>query len=48
MQVGRGCIGITFWDLDDKYSWVPSAFPEEGGADVYNATLQKKPAYYAG
>jgi endo-1,4-beta-xylanase len=47
MQVGRRCRGITVWDFDDKYSWVPSAFTGQGGADIYNETLQRKPAYYA-
>ncbi|KAH8765166.1 penicillium Canescens endo-1,4-beta-xylanase Xyle [Hyaloscypha finlandica] len=47
MQVGRRCRGITVWDFDDKYSWVPSAFAGQGGADIYNETLQRKPAYYA-
>jgi endo-1,4-beta-xylanase len=47
MQVGNGCIGITVWDWDDSYSWVPSAFPGQSGADLYNTTLQRKPAYYA-
>jgi len=47
MQVGPGCIGITVWDFDDKYSWVPSAFAGQGGACLYNDTLQRKPAYYA-
>ena len=47
VKVGRGCFGITVWDFDDKYSWVPSAFQGQGGADIFNATLQRKPAYYA-
>ncbi len=47
MEVGRGCTGVTVWDFDDKYSWVPSAFAGQGGADIYNDTLQRKPAYYA-
>ena len=47
MEVGRGCIGVTVWDFGDKYSWVPSAFAGQGGADIYNDTLQRKPAYYA-
>jgi endo-1,4-beta-xylanase len=47
MQVGRRCRGITVWDFDDKYSWVPSAFAGQGGADIYNETLERKPAYYA-
>ncbi|CZR65081.1 probable endo-1,4-beta-xylanase [Phialocephala subalpina] len=47
MQAGRRCIGTTVWDFDDKYSWVPGAFAGQGGADIYNATLERKPAYYA-
>ncbi|KAN0120215.1 glycoside hydrolase family 10 protein [Hyaloscypha variabilis] len=47
IEVGRGCIGITVWDFDDAYSWVPSAFAGQGGADIYNDTLQRKPAFYA-
>jgi endo-1,4-beta-xylanase len=47
ITVGPRCIGITVWDFDDAYSWVPSAFAGQGGADLYNATLQRKPAYYA-
>lgn len=47
VQVGPGCFGITVWDFDDEYSWVPSAFPGEGGADLFNSSLQRKPAYYA-
>lgn len=42
----KGCIGMTVWDFDDEYSWIPSSFPGEGGADLYNATFQRKPAYY--
>ena len=41
------CIGVTVWDFDDTYSWVPGTFPGQGGADLFNATLQAKPAYYA-
>lgn len=47
MQVGPRCIGVTVWDFDDKYSWVPSAFTGQGGADIYNSSLQRKPAYYS-
>lgn len=46
MEVKK-CIGVTVWDFDDKYSWVPGTFTGQGGADLYNATLQRKPAYYA-
>lgn len=45
MAVDR-CIGMTVWDFDDQYSWIPSAFPGEGGADIYNATV-RKPACYS-
>ncbi|KAE8447270.1 hypothetical protein EG329_010964 [Mollisiaceae sp. DMI_Dod_QoI] len=47
MQAGPGCIGTTVWDFDDKYSWVPSTFAGQGAADIFNDTLQAKPAYYA-
>lgn len=44
---GPGCIGVVVWDFDDAYSWVPGTFAGQGGADIYNATLERKPAYYA-
>lgn len=47
MKVGPGCIGVTVWDFVDKYSWVPSSFPGQGGATIYNDTFQRKPAFYA-
>lgn len=47
VQAGPKCIGTTLWDFDDYYSWVPSAFAGQGGADIYNNTLERKPAYYA-
>lgn len=25
--VGAKCVGVTIWDFDDAYSWVPSTFP---------------------
>lgn len=42
------CIGMTVWDFVDEYSWVPSSFPDEGGADLYGLYSQnytRKPAY---
>ena len=45
-----GCIGVTQWDFDDEYSWIPNTFAGEGGADFYSNTtsgLVRKPAYYA-
>lgn len=47
MEVGEGCIGVVVWDFDDAYSWVPGTFAGQGGACLFNATLEAKPAYYA-
>lgn len=46
-----GCIGITVWDFDDTYSWVPTTFAGQGYADLFlqpggfNHTLVRKAAY---
>lgn len=40
------CVGITVWDIDDKYSWIPSTFSGQGEACFYWANLTAKPAYY--
>jgi len=42
----EGCVGITVWDFDDKYSWVPSTFPGFGAADLFDANLTHKAAYF--
>ncbi|KAK7892334.1 hypothetical protein LTR67_007430 [Exophiala xenobiotica] len=42
-----GCVGVTVWDFDDQYSWIPGTFPGQGAADLYNADFTRKPAYYA-
>ncbi|KAJ5753765.1 Glycoside hydrolase superfamily [Penicillium nucicola] len=47
LQAGRRCLGVVVWDFDDAYSWVPGAFAGQGGATLFNDTLQAKPAYYA-
>lgn len=47
MNAGPRCIGIVVWDFDDAYSWVPGAFAGQGGACLFNNTLEAKPAYYA-
>lgn len=39
------CVGITIWDFDDGYSWVPSTFSGQGDACLYWANLTTKPAY---
>ncbi|MFG2652474.1 endo-1,4-beta-xylanase [Streptomyces sp. NPDC048436] len=41
------CIGITVWDYTDKYSWVPSTFPGQGSANLYDENLLPKPAHSA-
>lgn len=41
------CVGITVWDYTDKYSWVPSTFPGEGAANLYDENLLPKPAHSA-
>jgi endo-1,4-beta-xylanase len=40
------CVGITVWDFDDKYSWIPSTFSGQGEACLYWQNLTAKPAYY--
>ncbi|KAJ5691568.1 Endo-1-4-beta-xylanase D [Penicillium malachiteum] len=47
VKAGPRCIGMTVWDFDDAYSWVPGAFAGQGGACLFNNTLDAKPAYYA-
>lgn len=39
------CVGITLWDYTDEYSWIPSTFPGQGDACLWNADLSTKPAY---
>lgn len=41
------CVGITVWDYTDKYSWVPSTFPGQGAANLYDENLAPKPALSA-
>lgn len=41
------CIGVTVWDFTDRYSWIPSQFPGEGEACLFDSSLNKKPAYTA-
>ncbi|MGW0854710.1 endo-1,4-beta-xylanase [Streptomyces sp. NPDC002690] len=41
------CVGITVWDYTDKYSWVPSTFPGQGAANLYDENLLPKPAHAA-
>ncbi|MEU4765864.1 endo-1,4-beta-xylanase [Actinosynnema sp. NPDC023794] len=41
------CVGITVWDFSDGYSWIPSVFPGEGAALIYDENFNKKPSYWA-
>jgi endo-1,4-beta-xylanase len=43
----RQCISYTVWGFGDAFSWVPSVFPGEGAADIYDKNLQPKSQYYA-
>jgi len=43
----KDCVGVTVWDFDDQYSWIPQTFPGQGDADLYNSDFTRKPAYYA-
>ncbi|KAJ5213006.1 Glycoside hydrolase superfamily [Penicillium cf. viridicatum] len=47
LQAGSRCLGVVVWDFYDKYSWVPETFAGQGGATLFNDTLEAKPAYYA-
>ncbi|KAF2153403.1 glycoside hydrolase family 10 protein [Myriangium duriaei CBS 260.36] len=47
----KSCVGVTLWDFDDTYSWIPSVFTGQGwGTPWYqpngtNTPLVKKIAY---
>jgi endo-1,4-beta-xylanase len=43
----RGCAGVTVWGFTDLDSWIPRAFPGYGAADLLDASLDPKPAYFA-
>ena len=43
----KQCISYTVWGFGDAYSWVPSTFPGEGAADIYDQNLKPKPEYTA-
>jgi endo-1,4-beta-xylanase len=43
----RRCLSYTVWGFGDAYSWVPSTFPGEGAADIYDESLHPKPSYDA-
>jgi len=42
------CVGVTLWDFDDTYSWVPSTFKGQGWATPWylnGSVLTRKLAY---
>lgn len=47
----ENCIGITVWDFDDTYSWIPSSFAGQGYGDLFlqpggaDTPLVRKAAY---
>lgn len=45
-EVAR-CTGVTVWGVTDLYSWVPSTFPGQGAALLFDESYSTKPAYYA-
>jgi len=46
-----GCVGVTVWDFDDTYSWIPSTFAGQGYGDLFfqpggaDTPLVRKAAY---
>ncbi|KAG2732737.1 hypothetical protein G9P44_003727 [Scheffersomyces stipitis] len=45
IKVGKQCMGISVWDFDDEYSWIPSSFAGQGDADLWYANFTTAPAY---
>ncbi|PJI90995.1 endo-1,4-beta-xylanase [Luteimicrobium subarcticum] len=41
----KRCISFTVWGIDDGSSWVPSTFPGEGAALLYDDAYQPKAQY---
>ncbi|CAE6455139.1 unnamed protein product [Rhizoctonia solani] len=41
------CVGVTVWDTSDDYSWIPSVFPGQGDALLFDSNKKPKPAYYS-
>ena len=41
------CKVFQTWGFTDKYSWIPSTFPEQGWGLPWDENYQKKPAYTA-
>lgn len=43
----KACVSVTFWGMSDKYSWVPTEFPDYGEALLWDKNFKAKPAYTA-
>lgn len=47
----EACVGVTVWDFDDEWSWIPSTFAGQGYGDLFfqpngtNTPLVRKAAY---
>lgn len=39
------CVEFTTWGFTDRHSWVPSTFPGQGAACLFDTGLRAKPAY---
>ena len=33
------CVGLTIWDYTDKYSWIPSVYPGQGDALLWDKVV---------
>ncbi|KAK3903605.1 endo-1,4-beta-xylanase D [Staphylotrichum tortipilum] len=40
------CVGVTVWDFTDQYSWIPSQYPGEGEACLFDNNLGKEAGVY--
>ena len=41
------CVGVVVWQFTDKYSWIPTTFPGNGDACLFDQNMVRKPAYTA-
>ena len=41
------CVGVVVWQFTDKYSWIPTTFPGNGAACLFDENMVRKPAYTA-
>ena len=39
------CTGVWFWGADDYTSWIPSFYPGDGAATLFDANFNPKPGY---